>query len=65
MSDKSRLRLTFSVSSDYVTIARLRDALSDDRGKWWIRHALADALERVLHWYAGGTAWRIKDVVSK
>ena len=60
MNDKTRLRLSFTISSDYVTIAKLRDALSEDRGKWWIRHALGDELERVLRWCAGGDHWRVR-----
>jgi hypothetical protein len=60
MTDKTRLRLTFTVSSDYVTISRLKEALGGDRGRWWLRHALGDALERVLHWSVGGHSWRVK-----
>ena len=60
MSDRTRLRVSFVVSSDYVTIRRLREVLGGDRGRWWLRHALADACEKVLHWSAGGDGWRIK-----
>jgi len=53
-----KLELTMVVEADAVALAQLRHALTDERGRQWLRTVLAAALERLCYWMTRSNSWR-------